>query len=282
MEPMIIAIICAASFGAVVAIAVFIHQLLLSRDKNLNDEAQRQALAIEAKELEKMREEMQDNKRFDSHHQVLGSNKDAIIYLDTKIEDILQKKMALVNRHAEIALQESEAIVGGEISPKRKATCDRLRQEIDAEIAFYNNELKQMQEKRGSLWDTHGELQDYLVNQEKLRNEHLDALYTKHSAMLEKVYLRHIENSEEIGKKAIEAGASSFKEIVMAPIRFLSQVFNPSSGISSDQADNERAARDEVDAAQDDINEAEGSGDDASEEDNNDSDLESEFRMSTI
>ncbi|CZR30312.1 Uncharacterised protein [Legionella pneumophila] len=65
MEPVTIALICAASFGAVVALSAFIRQLLLSRDKNLNDEAQRKAINQEAGELEKMREQMQSNKRFD-------------------------------------------------------------------------------------------------------------------------------------------------------------------------------------------------------------------------
>ena len=84
MEPVTIALICSAAFGVVVALSVFIRQLILSRDKNLNDKAQRRALTQEANELEKMREQMQSNKRFDSHYRVLGSNKDAIVYLDNK------------------------------------------------------------------------------------------------------------------------------------------------------------------------------------------------------
>lgn len=113
MEPVTIALICAASFGAVVALSAFIRQLLLSRDKNLNDEAQRKAINQEAGELEKMREQMQSNKRFDSHYKVLGANKDAIIYLDNKIEDVLRKKAQLVDRYAQVSLKESGAIVEG-------------------------------------------------------------------------------------------------------------------------------------------------------------------------
>jgi len=50
MEPVTIALICSAAFGAVVALSVFIRQLILSRDKNLNDKAQRRALTQEANE----------------------------------------------------------------------------------------------------------------------------------------------------------------------------------------------------------------------------------------
>lgn len=120
MEPVTIALICAASFGAVVALSAFIRQLLLSRDKNLNDEAQRKAINQEAGELEKMREQMQSNKRFDSHYKVLGANKDAIIYLDNKIEDILRKKAHLVERYAQVSLKESGAIVEGGIRQKER------------------------------------------------------------------------------------------------------------------------------------------------------------------
>ena len=79
MDPISIALICAASFGAVVTLAAFIRMMILSRDRALNDEAQRTALTQEAGELERMREQMQSNKRFDSHYKVLGANKDAII-----------------------------------------------------------------------------------------------------------------------------------------------------------------------------------------------------------
>lgn len=186
MEPVTIALICAASFGAVVALSAFIRQLLLSRDKNLNDEAQRKAINQEAGELEKMREQMQSNKRFDSHYKVLGANKDAIIYLDNKIEDVLRKKAQLVDRYAQVSLKESGAIVEGGISIERKDACDRLKKEIDEEIKFYDSELLHLQQRRTSLWDTHTDLQEYLLGQEKSRNESLDHLYKQHTSLLEK------------------------------------------------------------------------------------------------
>lgn len=254
MEPVTIALICAAAFGAVVALAAFVRQLLLSRDKNLNDEAQRRAISQEAGELEKMREQMQSSKRFDSHYKVIGANKDAINYLDNKIEDILQKKSKLVERYAQISVKESNSIVDGDVSAERKAACDRLKQEIDDEIKFYDSELEHLQQRRGSLWDTHTELQEYLLSQEKTRNENLDKIYTQHSGMLEKIYIRHTDDSEHIAKQSIEAGTASFKMIILAPIQFLMQYFNLSSGISLDQSKTEKESRSEVDDTQSDIN----------------------------
>ena len=48
MEPVTIAIIGAVVFGVVVAVSAFVRQLILSRDKNLNDKAQNKALELEA------------------------------------------------------------------------------------------------------------------------------------------------------------------------------------------------------------------------------------------
>lgn len=167
MDPVSIALICAAVFGVVLVVAAFIRQILLSRDKQLNDEAQSRALSQEVNELEKMRAQMQTQTRFDSHYQVLGANKEAIMYIDTKIEEILRKKTELIERYAKVTIKESDSIISGELSVDRKHDCDRLREEIDREIAFYDSELKQLQERRRSLWDTHTEFQKYLLNQEK-------------------------------------------------------------------------------------------------------------------
>lgn len=255
MEPGIIALICAAAFGGVVALAAFVRQIILSRDKLLNDEAQRRAITQEASELEKMREQMQSSKRFDSHYKVLGSNKDAIIYLDNKIEEILHKKISLIERYSQLTLKESVAIVDGKGSKDRKVACDRLKVEVDEEIKFCNDELLMFQQRRTSLWDTHKDLQEYLLNQEQSRNANLDAIYKQHSSLLEKIYLRHTDNAEHVATQSIQAGTTSFKSIIMAPIHFLLQYFNISSGISLSQAQVEQAARDDVDRMEKDVNE---------------------------
>lgn len=262
MDPGIIALICAASLGAVVAIAAFIHQMILSRDKLLNDEAQRRAIAQEAAELEKMREQMLGSKRFDSHYKILGANKETILYFDNKIEEILAKKARLIERYSQLTLKESGAVIAGTISKERKEACDRLKVEIDKEMEFYDSELIAVQKRRTSLWDTHTELQEDLLKQEQTRNSSLDAIYKQHSSLLEKIYLRHTENAEHVATQSISAGTASFKSIIMAPIHFLLQYFNISSGISLSQVEIEQAARHDVDQMEQDVNNAEGNADD--------------------
>ncbi|KTC74669.1 hypothetical protein Lbir_0702 [Legionella birminghamensis] len=254
MEPITIAIICATVFGVVSGLAAFIRQLILSRDKKLNDKAQKKALNQEARELEKLRNQMVDFKRLDSHYQMLGNNKDAIQYLDQKIEEILKRKYELIERYAQITTKESAEIVAGNYSEERKELCNKLKAEIDSELAFYDSELQQLQKRRATLWDSHSELQHNLVDQEKLRNEHLDNLYQQHTSVLEKVYIRHIENTETIAKDSIDAGTQTFKSLFASPIQYLMNLFKPSTGLTAGQAQKEAAARDAVSDVEDSIN----------------------------
>lgn len=256
MEPAIIALICAAAFGGIVAITALIRQLILSRDKLLNDEAQRRALAQEAEELTKIREQMQSSKRFDSHYKLLGANKDAIIYLDNKIEEIFHKKASLIERYSQLALNESESIIGGKITQDRKKACDSLKAEIDEEMKAYDQELMTFQQRRGSLCDNHKNLQDHLLKQEQARNEHLDDVYKQHANLLEKVYLRHTDNAERVAMQGINAATTTFKSIILAPIQFLFQYFTPSSGVSISQVQAEQILRNEVAQVQKDINDS--------------------------
>ncbi|MFC7780316.1 hypothetical protein [Legionella taurinensis] len=256
MEPVTIAIICAAVFGVVGILAAFIRQLLISRDKNLNDQAQLRALAQEAAELNKLRQQMASNKRFDSHYQALGSNKEAIQYLDQKIEEILKKKEELIHRYAEVAIRESETIISGEQAPGRKEACDKLKREIDKEIEFYDNELALLQKRRAALWDSHSELQDYLLDQEGRRNRHLDTIYQRHTGLLEKIYLRHNYNSEHVARDSLKSTTSTFKSALMLPLEFLLGFFRISSGIDPEQAKKEAQQREDVAEAETDINES--------------------------
>ncbi|CAM4507609.1 MAG: hypothetical protein LEGION0403_FIIPPAGN_00572 [Legionella sp.] len=258
MDPMVMGLICAAVFGTVMVASAFIRQLLLSRDKKLNDEAQSRALAQEAGELEKIRIQMQNEKRFTAHYQMLGENKDAIKYLDAQISELLNKKTELIERYAQATLKESGVIISsGEISPERKLICDKLRDEIDKKIGFYDAELQILQKRRAILWDTHADFERYLLNQEKASNVNLDNIYKQHSALLEKVYLRHIDDTEVVAVKLIDAGTVSFKDMLMAPIQFLMQFFGAGSALPSIavvQTRVEHSARQEVERTENDIN----------------------------
>lgn len=260
MEPMVVALICTVVFGTVMVIAAFVRQLLLSRDKKLNDEAQSRAMAQEAAELEKIRVQMQSNKRFDAHYDILGANKDAVKYLDTQIEELLHKKTELVDRYAKLTVKESGTIISsGEVSPERKAICDKLRDEIDSKLVFYDSELKLLQTRRSTLWSSHIDFERYLLAQERVRNASLDSVYKQHSALLEKVYLRHIDDSELVTIETIKAGTISFKDMLIAPIQFLMQFFGGGNGVPNVafvHTKVERGAREDVERAEQDINES--------------------------
>ncbi|MGQ3889496.1 hypothetical protein ACQUW5_10740 [Legionella sp. CNM-1927-20] len=246
MGPIAIAVICTAVFGVVSTITAFIHRLLSSRDKRLNDLAQAKALTQETTELEKLRHEMLSYKRYNAYYQVLGENKEAVQYLDQKIEEILKKKSDLIERYAQAIVKESNAIVTGNCSPDRKEVCDKLRHEIDSQLKTYDAEIKQLQKRRANLWDSNKELQDYILEQEKKRNEHMDAVYQQHSALLEKIFLRHNENSENVTKTLIDSTTQTFKSLITAPIEFLTKSFRISRNASSNVAKQELLKRQNI------------------------------------
>ncbi|WP_419420978.1 hypothetical protein ACNVED_06690 [Legionella sp. D16C41] len=246
MGPIAIAVICATVFGIVSTISAFIHRILSSRDKRLNDLAQQRALSQETTELEKLRSEMLNYKRYDAYYQVLGENKEAVQYLDQKIEEILKKKSELIERYAKAIIKESNAIIAGTSNPARKEVCDKLRLEIDGQLRAYDVELKQLQTRRANLWNSNKELQDYILDQEKKRNEHMDTVYQQHSALLEKIFLRHTENSENIAKSLIDSTTQTFKALIIAPIEFLAKVFHLSKNISPNIASKEILKRQNI------------------------------------
>lgn len=253
MEPVAIGIICTVVFGTVMSLSVYIRQLFLSRDVRLNEKAHQRALKQEAKELEKLRKQMEGNKRFDSHYKVLVANKEDIQYLDQKIEEILNKKFELIQRYSNMTLKESDALVNGESQGNRKQVSDMLRDEIEREMAFYDEQLNLFQKRRASFWDTHLELQEYLLEQEKTRNTKLDDIYQRHSSMLEKIYIRHNENSELVMIKSIDSATQAFK-LIVAPLKYIMQFFTRSSNISLEKVQEEIDSRMAVKDVEDDIN----------------------------
>ena len=246
MEPIAIATICAAVFGAVVTLSAFVRQLLISRDKNLNDKAHRRAMKAEIKSLEKMRTALENTKRFQSHHHVLGQNKEAVQYLDQKIDALMARKSTLIQRYSQVVVKESLNITDCESPSARKALCDTLHREVQLEMATYDLELEALQKRRASLWDNHVELEHQLVSEEASQNAKLGRLYNRHTEMLEKVFVRHIESTEVVAQETIKSGTQTFKDAFMAPILFLKQFFSRSTGIAPEQMRHEHASRESV------------------------------------
>ena len=168
-------------------------------------------------------------------------------------QEILKKKMALIQRYAQLTVKESNAAIGGDLSTDRKDVVDLLRAEIDREIQFYNTELEQLQKRRSSIWDAHQDLESYLIAQEKSRNEKLDNLYQSHTSLLEKIYLRHNENEEHIAVQTIDAGSKAF-DMLSAPWKLLTEFFKSSSGLSPDKAKEEAEEREKIQKEEAEIN----------------------------
>src|SRR5690606_6988811 len=104
-------------------------------------------------------------------------------------------------------------------------------------------------------------VEDLLLAQESERNSSLDKAFIQHAAILEKTFLRHIEHTEVIAAKGIEASTSSFKDLMLAPIQFLMQFFGrgivPSISLVHNNTKVEQVSRQNVARAEADINDSE-------------------------
>lgn len=254
MEVIAIGLICAVVFGAVVALSAFLRHILLSRDKQLNDEAQHRALSHEADELKNIRQEMQDRKRMTAHYQLLTENKHAIQHLDDKINELTQKKAELITRWAELTIEASRQMIDNGSDPEQKLKYDKVKQGIDLALTNYDQEISQLQNRREVLLSKHQEIGMYLLEQDNRANENLDSLYEKHSLMLEKMFIRHNENSEHVATKSIDAGTNTFAMIIKAPIQFLLTYFKSGSGFNLDKLKDELKSREDVAEEEDKIN----------------------------
>lgn len=255
MEAIAIGLICAAVFGAVVALSAFLRHILLSRDKQLNDKAQERALGYEAEELKKLRYEMQNRERMTAHYQLLSDNKHAIQHLDDQIEDLTQKKAELITRWSEMTIDASREMIEKGCDPEKKSKYDNVKHSIDIALKNYDQEIAQLQKRREVLLSKHQEIGMYLLEQDRRANDSLDALYEKHSMMLEKMFIRHNENSEHVATKSIDAGTNTFAMIMKAPIQFLLSYFKSGFGFNLDKLKEEAKSREDVADEEDKINE---------------------------
>jgi hypothetical protein len=240
MNPLIIVLICTASFGVVATIAGFVRQIILSRDKKLNDEAQTKALQQQADEFKQMREQLISNRRFPNYEKVLGANKERVLYLEQKMDDIFQKKSELLKTYNELLVSESGGVARGSIFNESN---ERIKAEIDKKIAFYDEDFKLLQQERASELKNHTTLNDYLLKNEAEVEAGMRDIWKQHASLMAKNRLRSIENTEHVAIETINAGTHSFQSMLMAPINFLIQYFSPSSGASLAQVVLENATR---------------------------------------
>lgn len=255
MEPATITVISLVIFGVASLFAAFIRQLILSRDKKLNEISQLRALHLETIELKKIRLEMANYKRLDGHYSMLGNNRETIRYIDNHINDIFNRKMILIKKYSEHALEESSALISGEKSGDKLARYNHLREEMAKQISFYDKEIEMYQARRAHLWDADEKYQKFLLEEERSRNQRLDDFYQRHANLLTKIYLRHNDNAASLTKYNLHAGTKTFKSAFMAPINFITGLFEKLPNISLEKSQKEKDSREDVSKMEDDINE---------------------------
>jgi hypothetical protein len=253
MEVSTIAIVCAPAFGVVAMLSTFIGQVLLSRDKALNEKAQKKALNQELFGLEKLRKEIGGLKGLDADSEDSGVKGD-VQELDANIKAIFKKKSALVERYAEMVAKESNAVICKEQSLENQEMCKRFKNEIDKELSFYQQELQQLQMQRDAEGNVHSPLRHNRLEQEKQVLSHLQVVYERHVGLLEKVYLRHDHIEADTAAKFLETRVIRFNPLTWGSVTALKQCFKASKEVDKFGVRNESMRRQEIADAQDWLN----------------------------
>lgn len=217
------------SITVVGSIGALLWQWLLSRDKQINQQAQFRALEKEIEALEHLRQQQNNQPYFQAHYAVLGENSEAIKQIDTKISELFNKKIQLIESYGKIIQNQSEEITKKifSISPIKMQLA--FHHDYCQAMEAYDRELTSLQVQRAGLWTVQNDLQKHLLHEEKIKNEKLDSLYHHHTMLLEKIYLSHMKNLEEIDKASIEAGKESIRYNMFYPFQFLASFFTGKS-----------------------------------------------------
>ncbi len=225
MDAYLLIFLCTVSIAIIGGIGAFLMQLFLSRDKELHQRAHLQALEKESEILEKLRAQQESSQRFSAHYEVLGKNKEAIKELDDKINALFEKKLEMIKMYAGVIEKESTSIIKDLHPFSHAKTPTSVRENFSQAFQSFDEELRSLQAHRAKLWDIRSDFQKDLLSDEKSRNKKLDELYHRHTALFEKVYLSHVQHSEEIDKASIEAGKQAFKYSIFSPARFFEFFF---------------------------------------------------------
>ena len=246
MEPITITLIAAVSVCGIVAMSVFIRQLFLSRNQRVNEEAQNKALSLEADELVRLRMEVQRSQKYDSYYQLLGKNKESIRYIDSRIDDIIEQKAELIQRYSQTVLTNSQYMGDHKKSSKIKKDCNHLKEVLDEQIRGFDQQIKSLQTQRAELWDMQEGISNKVMRQEEARYKKMDTIYEKHSQILEKMYVKHNDIRENTTAKILDSGNFAFKQIVLAPFKFLLGLFSKTKNVDPEQVEQETTSREDV------------------------------------
>ncbi len=252
MEIFTTLIICTAIFGMASIAAAFIHQLLVSRDKDLYDKAQLRAIRQEAGELTQLREQMkQRNCSGDIRCKILQQQSEDVAHLDARIAHVFRCKEKIIQKYANLAIQPVLELAEKDALPPIAEPAS-LQDAIKKDLNSLDAELLSLQQQRRHIWQSETGLQHDLVSEENAHNHRLDDLYDKHSTLIEKAYASQADVSGTLAAMNMRSSSEIFSNIIRNPLQVLKTfLFQRSRESTFDTSQQEVLA---VKVAEEDIN----------------------------
>jgi hypothetical protein len=135
------------------------------------------------------RRAVRNNQKLDSHVPRVNDNQETIQYIEQCIKAILTKKTQIIHCYAEVSLNQSLATITGQIHPEYRSICDKLKENADSELRFYDKEFIALQKRRADLCLNHTPFFLDNAREEKNQSAALTSFYDYHWLLLEKIYL---------------------------------------------------------------------------------------------
>lgn len=229
MEIFLIGLICTAVFGVILSIAAFIRQLMLSRDKQLNDLALNKAFDLAAEKLGEMRQQRENfNTKFPLDFCVKQ-----IEDISTDIKYYIAVKEALVSKFKDCNKNNNSGQLN--VNALTLSDQDAALEKVETIIL----ELIKSKHKWGEAY--------YEMQKEKTTNDReTNALFSQHTIILEKTISNNNENSEKITKELIDAGKESFQNYITLPFQAFINYFRLTKDSSPEQFEKEKTSRQKV------------------------------------
>lgn len=227
MEIASIVVICSVCLGGFFSIASVIHQLLLSRNQQINAEIHKRALEQQQQALTEIREEMHTDTNNSTSMYLYEDTKHAIKEVEQRLDELYESKADLLEHH--IKQLEKWTSLAYSNSPDKPKNIDKIIVDLKADLAqqlsHWDNRLEQLQKQRSQILSSQLALSEKLQENEQKRLEQFNKLYETHSNMLDALQTSYVSRQHSLSELFIESSKALLEATISAPARFVASYF---------------------------------------------------------
>lgn len=253
-----IVVICSACFGGLMSVATIIHQLLFSRNQEINAAIQKRALEQQQQSLAAIRTEMREQRQ-PINTMLYEDSKAALAAIEQKMSEINAHKVAFLEKHLEWLGECFDDNKEEQASPD---SVKSLHNDLHTQLSQWDQQLNDLASEKDKWFQNHFDLSKQIQSVESDRMNQLNKLYDAHGQMLEDLQKLFTEEHISLAEIFINSSIKLFETTVLAPAKFLMGYFqggqNQAEAKSADKSKEEANSREDTKTAEKLLNAVEG------------------------